>query len=168
MTVQLGDLVNESDWLLYGVVGKKATGGSSAIPAGSVVLLNESTGVWGLAGTSAKGKLGVVVNRYPLNVDSEDHINVLTGGGKIYAKTSTILKPDQGLMPSSTVAGQVGAYVASTIGGTYAQAEVQAARDEFTKKFAYYTGLEGQGKSIGKPKTDAAVNDTVLIQLGAN
>ena len=48
--VEPGDWVQGSERFLR--VVEKATGGGSAIARGKIVVLNETTGIWGLAGTS--------------------------------------------------------------------------------------------------------------------
>jgi len=165
MTVAVGDLGNTESLRLIGN-GKKATGGGSAVAAGKVIKLTQSTGVWAVAGTSAAGILSVVPNVYPANTDSGDDILFLKAGAEVYVTADGAIKPHANVMVSASTAGEVITYAVTAIDATPAQADVEAARDEFTKIVGVYLGHEGEGESEGKPVTDAADGDKIRIRLG--
>ncbi len=164
MTVALGDAGNPES-LKFVIVGTKATGGGSAVAAGKVALLTQSTGVWAVAGTSTKGLFGVIPNIYPANTDSGATINVAVGGGEWYVKADGAIKPYAQVQMSGSTAGEVVTYASTTIDTTPAQADVVAARDEFKKIVGIYVGHEGEGLG-GTVPTDAADGETIRIRLG--
>ena len=148
-----GDWVQGSERFFK--VVKKATGGGSAIARGKVVILNESTGVWGLAGTggSLLGRFGVVVLT---NTDSEAVMTICTGGGTVYVTADGAIKPDAACETSATNAGNVIAYSGS---GTYAAGL-------FREIVGYYRGHTDEGdNSKDHPATDAAATDVVKLEL---
>jgi len=164
MTVVAGDAGN-TESLKYIVTGTKATGGSSAIAVGKVVKLTEATGVWSAAATSSKGPFGVCANVYPVNGDSDAIINVAVGGGEWYVTADGAIKPYARVMISGSTAGEVVTWASATIDTTPAQADVVAARDEFSKVVGIYLGHEGEGKG-GTVPTDAADGEIIRILLG--
>lgn len=147
-------------------VGKKATGGGSAVLPGKVIKLTQSTGVWAIAGTGAAGQLSVVPSLSPLNTDSGDDILFLRAGAEVYVTADGAIKPNAAVMVSGSTAGEVVTYATTAIATTPAQADVEAARDEYTKIVGIYLGHEGEGGSEGKPVTDAADGDVICIRLG--
>lgn len=163
MTVVAGDPGN-TEALKYIVTGTKATGGSSAIAVGKVVKLTESTGVWSSAATSSKGPFGVCANVYPVNGDSDAIINV-ANGGEWYVTADGAIKPYTRVVVSASTAGEVIAFSSTSIDTTPAQADVVAARDEFSRIVGIYLGHEGEGKG-GTVPTDAADGDIIRILLG--
>jgi hypothetical protein len=152
---QAGDWVQGSEKFLRPV--KKATGGGSAIARGKIVFLDESTGIWAVAGTGGAiyTRKGVCV---ATNADSDATFVIGTGGGTYYVTSDGVIKPDSPVEASTTNAGNVMALSAS---GTYA---ANIGRE----LIGYYKGHADEGDGSGQhPATDAAATDLVKVEITA-
>lgn len=138
--VEPGDWVQGSERFLR--VVEKATGGGSAIARGKIVVLNESTGIWGLAGTGTKGKFGVVTHT---NLDADAVMTIMMGGGTVYVTFDGTVQEDAPCEISGTTAGEAVQYTRPTVSGSPTQAEVQNARDAFTEICGFYRGHADEG-----------------------
>ena|SRR5687768_7044216 len=165
-TALAGDLGNV-ETMKYRAIWKKATSGGSAILPGKVVKLTESTGVGALAPTTAglTGPFGVVPRLAPVNVDSDDTFQVITGG-EIYVTADGAIKPNQRVMPSTSTAGEVVAYVAPAASASPTQAEVNTAAEAQQKIVGIYLGHVDEGSGLTNEATDAADGQVIRILLG--
>lgn len=160
-TVNPGDWVQGSERFLR--IVKKASGGGSAIARGKIVVLNESTGVWALAGTASKGKFGVVTHT---NLDADTAMVIGTGGGTFYVTFDGAVKPDAPCEISGSTAGEAVQYVRPTVSGTPTQTEVENARDAFTEICGFYRGHTDEGDgSLDHTITDAADGNVGKLEL---
>ncbi len=156
-----GDWVQGSERFLK--VVEKATGGSSAIARGKIVILNESTGIWGLAGTATKGKFGVVTHT---NLDADSVMTIMMGGGVVYVTADGTIQEDAPCEMSGSTAGEIVQYTRPTVSGSPTQAEVQNARDAFTEIVGWYRGHTDEGDgSKDHPIVEAADGDVVKLEL---
>lgn len=145
----------------YIVQLQKATSGGSAIIRGVIVDLNTSTNVWRVAPTTGSaGKFGISTKAA---ADGDAVVDVCLKG-VVYATADGTIQPGRRVIVSATTAGQVIQYAASTVGGTYAQAEVIAAGGDFNRVVGTYLSKvdEMDGKN---PPTAAADGDIVRILL---
>jgi hypothetical protein len=151
--VKPGDWVQGSEKFLDATC-IKAAGGGSAIPRGKVVVLDEATGIWDLPGATSgvKGKKGVVTHT---NVDADETMTVMHGGGIVYVTVDDAVQADAAVQTSGTVDGNVEAF---TVPALYADADRVI--------LGYYRGHadEGDGSS-SHPKTETVATDVVKIQL---
>ena len=134
---------------------------SGAIARGVVVDLNTSTNVWRTAPTSgAAGKFGVCTKAA---ADGELVLDVCLKG-VVYLTSDGTIQPGRRVIVSATTAGQVIQYAASTVGGTFSQAEVIAAGGDFNRVVGTYLGKvdENDGKN---PPTAAADGDIIRVLL---
>jgi hypothetical protein len=159
-----GDWVQGSERFLR--VVKKATGGGSAIARGKIVVLNQSTGVWAVASTGAKGQFGVVTHT---NLDADAAMVIMTGGGTVYVTFDGVVKPDADCEIPGSTAGEAVQYVAPTVSGSPTQTEVQNARDASTEICGRYRGHDDEGDgSLDHTITDAADGDVAKLELLRN
>ena len=123
-------------------IGKKATGGSSAVAPGRIVFLAENTGIWAIATSGSTGRMGVVPSLAPVNVDADTTMNVVTGpGAEIYVEANGAIKPGADVVPDT--------------GGK--------AKGGFGGQFSY-VGHYGEGSGHGQPATDAASGHAIRIR----
>jgi len=163
MVLNLGDWEYGSEKYLRSV--KKNTGGGTAIARGKVVRRNDTNDRYDIAATTATaGEFGVCTHT---NLDGDAEFGAMIGGGTVVVTADGAIDPYADVMPSGATAGEVIAYVKSTIGGTYAQAEVQAARDEHDLIIGKYIGKEGEGDGglTGSALTAAQDGDKIKIAL---
>lgn len=126
------------------------------------VLLERDTGanVWKLATTSAKGPFVVCVKAA---LAGDTSISVLDEG-IVYLVAEGTIQPGALLMPGSSTAGRVKAYVASTIAATPAQSDVQGARDEFKLVVGRYMGKLSENSGASVP-TAATTADIIRVRF---
>lgn len=149
-------------------IWNKATSASSAIAAGKVVQLNESTGVAAVATAAAglKGPFGVVPRLKPLNVDSDPTFIVVTGkGAEMYVVCQGAIKPNARVGLSATVDGAVAAFVPAAASASPTEAEVEAAGEAFNRVVGEYVGHVDEGSGLENPASDAADGETIRIKL---
>lgn len=154
-TAVAGDLGNVESLKNY-AIWKKATGASSAIAPGLVVKLTNSTGVGAVAtaGTEIDGPFGVVPKLYPLNTDSDDTFNVITGeGAEMYVTADGVIKPNAEVALSASTDGQV---VAFATGSPTADPK---------SIVGTYLGHVDEGSGLDNEATDAADGDVIRIRL---
>ena len=126
-------------------IGKKATGGASAIAVGRVVFHTHATGVWAIATSGSTGRMGVVPKLAPVNVDGDDTLSVVTGvDAEIYTEATGAIKPGAHVLPDT------GGKVKASTGG---------------EGFAVYVGHYGEGSGLANDPTDAASAEAVRIKL---
>jgi len=157
MTVVAGDYEPGA----YIIVGPKGT--SAAIALGDVVELDTSNNVWKTAPATAnqKGPFGVAVKAA---ATADTTVSVLREG-RVYVKTSGTIHPVRYVQADSANAGQVVEYVPITIATTPLQADVQAARDEFSRIVGMYEGHENEGDGKTVP-TNTTTNDIIRVDFG--
>ena len=116
MTSNLGDLAY---WLNEDIeIGIKATGVGSAVPPGTCVTQTAGTGAWIASTATDTGRVGIVPNLAPINTDSDDSLQVVTGdGAEVYCRLNGACKPgarighdDTGKV-KSVASGGFGSYV---------------------------------------------------------
>ena len=124
-------------------VGKKASGGSSAIAVGRVVFHTGSSGLWAIATSGSTGRMGVIPNLDPVNVDGDTELQVAIDGEWIVEANGAI-KPGEQVLPDT------GGKVKATTGAG----------------FAFYVGHPNEGgNSVGNAPTDAAAAEAVKISI---
>jgi hypothetical protein len=129
-------------------IGKKATGGSSAIAVGRVVFHTHATGVWAIATAGSTGRMGVVPKLAPANVDADDTLQVVAAPkAQIYVEATGAIKPGAQLLPDT--------------GG-----KVKASTGQ--QGFAVYKGHYGEGSGLENDPTDAAAAEAVRIELSGD
>jgi len=145
-------------------IGKKATGASSAIAPGRVVVLNESTGNWAIAGATSSGRFGIVPKLHPFNVDADDTLQVATGiNSSWYVESAGVIKPGARVGPAAS--GKVQQYVASDVTATPTEATIEAAIQDFEQAPFVYEGHYGEGSGLYNDPTDAANADAVRVRI---
>lgn len=145
-------------------IGKKATGSSSAIAAGRVVVLNESTGVWAIAGSSSSGRFGIVPKLHPLNVDADDTLQVAVGiNSAWYVEAAGAIKPNARCSPYT--GGKVVQYVAGDVTATPTEATIEAAIQDFEQAPFEYEGHYGEGSGLHNDPTDAANGQPIRVRI---
>lgn len=128
-------------------IGKKATGGASAIAYGRVVFQTSSSGVWAIATAGSTGRMGVVPKLAPINVDADDTLQVTAAPrAQIYVEANGAIKPGSQVIPDT------GGKVKSTSG----------------QGFAVYKGHYGEGSGLENDPTDAAAAEAVRIELSGD
>lgn len=148
-------------------IGKKATGASSAIAAGRVVVLTESTGEWAIATSTSSGRFGIVPKLHPLNVDADDTLQVATGVNSAwYVEAAGTIKPGQRCR--STTGGKVVAYAATNLANsaTFADTTIEDAIKDFERAPFVYEGHYGEGSGLYNDPTDAANAEPVRVRIG--
>jgi hypothetical protein len=129
-------------------IGKKVSGGATAIAYGRVVFHNNGTGNWLIATSGSTGRMGVIPKLAPVNVDGDTDIHVMTGkDAEIYVEASGAIKPGSWVVPDT--GGKVKMRTSEAI-----QAIVGT-----------YKGHYGEGSGLGNPPTDAANAEAVRIAL---
>lgn len=129
-------------------IGKKATGGASAIAVGRVVFHSTGTGLWAIATTGSTGRLGVVPKLAPANVDADDTLQVVAAPrAQIYVESLGAFKPGAQLKPAT------GGKVIDSGGA---------------QGFAVYKGHYGEGSGLENDPTDAASGEAVRIELSGD
>jgi len=145
-------------------IGNKATGASSAIAAGRVVVLNESTGRWAISTSNSQGRFGIVPKLHPLNVDADDSIQVATGVNSAwYVEAAGAIKPGQRC--TGTTGGKVVAYTAGDVTATPTEATIEAAINDFEQVPFVYEGHYGEGSGLHNNPTDAANAEPVRVRI---
>jgi hypothetical protein len=142
----LGTPARADEFSLDGAVkiGKKATTGSSAVAAGRVVFHTGSSGLWAIATSGSTGRMGVVPNLAPLNIDADPTLQVAERvGAEYYVEANGAIKPSEQVLPDT------GGKVKATTGAG----------------FAIYEGHYGEGSGLGNAPTDAAAGEAVRIRL---
>jgi len=128
-------------------IGKKATGGSSAIAVGRVVFHTSSSGLWAIATAGSTGRMGVVPKLHPANVDADDTLQVQASPkAQIYVEATGAIKPGGQVIPDT------GGKVKATSG----------------QGFAVYKGHYGEGSGLENDPTDAAAAEAVRIELSGD
>ena len=129
-------------------IGKKATGGGSAIARGRIVFLTDSTGLWAIATGGSSGLMGVIPKLNPLNTDSDANLTVAArSGAEYYIEAGGAIKPNSRVMPTTGGKG-----IAAT--GTPTME---------TAPFSYM-GHYGEGSGLGTPPTDAANGEAIRVR----
>ena len=145
-------------------IGIKATGSSSAVAAGRVVVLDESTGVWAIAGSSSTGRFGIVPKLHPLNVDADEAIQVATGKNSAwYVEAQGTIKPGARVGPYT--GGKVQQFVAGDVTATPTEATIEAAIKDFEQAPFVYEGHYGEGSGLYNVPTDATTADPVRVRI---
>jgi len=145
-------------------IGNKATGASSAIAAGRVVVLDESNGLWGIAGTTSSGRFGIVPKLHPLNVDADDAIQVATGkNSEWYVEAASTIKPGARCGPYT--GGKVIQFAAGDVTATPTEATIEAAIKDFEQAPFVYTGHYGEGSGLFNNPTDASSGQAVRVRI---
>ncbi len=146
-------------------IGKKATSGSSAIAAGRVVVLTQSTGLWSLATAGSTGRLGIVPKLHPLNVDADDTLQVATGvNSEWYVEAAGAIKPGSRCQP--TTGGKLIAYVAGDVTATPTETTIESAIKDFERAPFVYVGHYGEGSGLYNDPTDAANGEPIRVRIG--
>ena len=129
-------------------IGKKATGGSSAIAYGRVVFHSTGTGLWAIATTGSTGRMGVVPKLHPPNADGDDTLQVeASPKAQIYVEALGAIKPGAQVKPAT------GGKVIDSGGA---------------QGFAVYKGHYGEGSGLENDPTDAASGEAVRIELSGD
>jgi hypothetical protein len=145
-------------------IGKKATGASSAVAAGRVVVLDESTGLWAIAGTSSTGRFGIVPKLHPLNVDADDTLQVATGVNSAwYVEAAGAIKPGARCSPGAS--GKVIQYVSGDTTATPTESTIEAAIKDFEQAPFVYEGHYGEGSGLHNDPTDAANGQPIRVRI---
>ena len=153
----------------------KATGGSSAIATGSVVVRTDATGDCAEATAGSFGRFGVVARLFPnydattvtgnINTDSSSKVAVITGNGaKVYVTASGNIPAGSRVVADT--GGKVKAYVEATY-STTTPGEFQSPLREFEKIVGVYEGHYGESEqAAGSAPTDATNAQVIRIKLG--
>jgi hypothetical protein len=154
-----GDPVTDSDLGQEHLeIWKKATGGGTAIPFGSVVVLPPSTDVCTAAITGSTGRFGVVVRldenfdsvtgRGSFNTDASNQVLVGTNGGRYYVTgTGAIIKNSEVQSATTGLIAQFGGTLTDT-----------------TRIAGIYEGHYGESlQAGGEPPTNATTGQANLI-----
>ncbi len=129
-------------------IGKKATGGATAVAVGRVVFQANASGLWAIATSGSTGRMGAIPNLDPVNADADANITVMAGkGAEIYVEATGAIKP--------------GSFVVPDTGGKVKQRGAEAAQ----ALVGIYKGHYGEGSGLGSPPTDAAAAEAVRIEL---
>ena len=145
-------------------IGNKATGASSAIAAGRVVVLDESNGLWAIAGTTSSGRFGIVPKLHPLNVDADDSLQVATGvNSEWYVEAAGTIKPGSRCQP--TTGGKLIAYTAGDVTATPTEATIESAIKDFERAPYVYTGHYGEGSGLYNNPTDASSGQAIRVRI---
>lgn len=149
-TAQLiGSPKNADEWSLDGAVeiGKKATGGGTAIAVGRVAFLTGSSGLWAIATAGSTGRMGVIPKLAPVNVDADDTLQVAARpGASYYVEAAGAIKPGSQVLPTT------GGKVIATSG----------------QGFAVYKHHYGEGSGLDNDPTDAANAEAVCIEVSGD
>ncbi len=160
----LGSPADGSDLERNLEIGIKATGASSAIAVGRVVVLTESTGVWSLATDGSTGRMGVVPKLDPVNVDADDTITVATGiNSAWYVEANGTIKPGARAAPSAN--GTLKQYAAGDVTTTVSEANVEAAIKDFERAPFVYEGHYGEGSGLGNKPTQILDNEVGRFRI---
>ena len=134
-------------------IGIKATGASTALGTGKVVVLTDATGYWAQATSDDAKRAGVIPKLYwgkDVNTDSSIKVTVLTGSGaEVYVESSGTILP--------------GARVQAGNGGTV-KAWATGKKAIGVYKGHYGEG-SGQGLSTAQNVTTAVTGEAVRISL---
>jgi hypothetical protein len=145
-------------------IGNKSTAGSSAIAVGRVVFLTESTGLWAIATAGSTGRMGVIPNLDPVNVDADPSLQVATGiGSEWYVEAAGAIKPGARCMP--TTGGKLIQYVAGDVTTTVSEANVEAAIKDFERAPFVYKGHYDEASGLKKKPTDAANGQAIRVRI---
>ncbi len=147
-------------------IGNKSTAGSSAVAAGRVVVLTQSTGLWAIGASGNTGRMGIVPKLDPLNVDADDTLQVATGqGSQWYVEAAGAIKP--GSRCTVTTGGKVIAYVAGDVTATPTESTIESAIKDFERAPFIYVGHYGEGSGLHNDPTDAANAEAVRVEIRA-
>jgi len=147
-------------------IGNKSTGASSAIAAGRIVYLNESTGRWAISTSTSHGRAGIIPKLHPLNVDADATLQVATGqGSQWYVEAASAIKPGQRCR--GTTSGKAVAYTATNIANTatFADTTIEDAILDFERGPFIYVGHYGEGSGLFNDATDAANTDPIRVEI---
>lgn len=145
-------------------IGNKATGASSAVAAGRVVVLNETNGLWAIAGTTSSGRFGIVPKLHPLNVDADDALQVATGVNSAwYVEAQGTIKPGARCGPYT--GGKVQQFGAGDVTATPTEATIEAAIADFEQVPFVYEGHYGEGSGLHNNPTDASTGQPVRVRI---
>jgi hypothetical protein len=126
-------------------IGKKASGGGSAIAAGRVVFIGSNGGNWAIATSGSTGRMGVVPNTAPLNADADTTLQVVDQArAEIYVEANGTIAP--------------GAEVVADTGG-----KVKQKGSETSGIVGKYDGHYGEGSGLANGATSAVAGDPVRI-----
>jgi hypothetical protein len=128
-------------------IGKKASGTTTAIAAGRVVFIGSTGGNWAIATSGSTGRMGVVPNLAPLNVDADTSIAVIDSpGAEIYVEANGAI------LANSEVVADTGG-------------KVKARSTETSGIVGKYMGHYGEGSGLGNAPTTAAAGEAVRISI---
>lgn len=139
---------------------KKATGSSSAIAAGRITVLTESTGLWAIGSSGARGRMGVVPALSPLNTDDMDTFPNITGiGASIYIEAGGTIEPGARVAPTTGGKGvQFSGDVTATPTQTTINSIVSAAP-------FIYEGHYGEGSGLDNEATQATTGQAIRVRI---
>jgi len=145
-------------------IGVKATGASSAIAVGRVVVL--SAGVWAIATSGSTGRMGIVPKLDPVNVDSDDTITVATGiNSAWYAEANGTIPVGSRCSPDT--GGKLKAFASTNIPNTatFADTTIENAILDFERAPFVYEGHYGEGSGLGNKPTQALVGEAGRFRI---
>lgn len=166
MTVAIGDYANDEDLHHNCEIGKKATGASSAIAPGRGVFHTQSSGLWAITTTSSSGRLGIIPNKHPLNLDGDATLQVETRKGvAMYVEAGGAIKPGGRCRPDAN--GKFIAAVAIDVTATVNESTVETALNLMDRPNEFwYEGHEGEGEGLANTPTDAANAEKIRVRIG--
>jgi hypothetical protein len=148
MTVYAGDLRDSESLGRYITTCGKVTTGGSAVPIGKLIKITETTGIGAVATAGDAGPFAATPRLYPASLDSDPSFTIVRGNGcEVYLETTGVLKQHQEVVADT--GGKVKARAAEADGLVVGE----------------YMGKEGEGRSHGKPITDAAATNIVCIRF---
>jgi hypothetical protein len=143
-------------------IWNKATSGSSAIAAGKIAFLVESTGIARIGGAGDSGRQGIVCKDSP-NLDGDAQFAVYTKPGtEAYGIAGGTIEP--GARVTTGAAGVAVQYAATDQTGSYVEATIELGEADFGRAPWVYVGHNGEGSSFDQKATQATVGQAVRLR----
>ena len=144
-------------------IGIKATGSSTAIAVGRVAFL-QTNGEWLIATDGSVGRMGIIPNLDPINVDADDTLQVATGlDSQWYVEFSATVVPGQRCAPSS--GGKLKAYTSGDVTATPTESTIEAAIQDFERAPFVYEGHYGEGSGLANKATNVTVGQAGRVRI---
>lgn len=123
-------------------IGKKASGGGSAIAVGRIAMLSGAN--WAIGASGSTGRGGVIPKLHPANVDADTELQVATRvGAEYYVEMNGTINPGSQVLPDT--GGKIKATSGAGIG--------------------IYKGHYGEGFGLGNAPTPGAAGEAGRIEL---
>jgi len=141
----------------------KATGASTTIAFGKIIVENATTGVWAQGQAGDTGRQGFVPALAPVMTDSSPtFMGVTRAGAEGYVQAGGAIKKNTRCMPGAD--GKLVQFVEGNVTATPTESTIESAIKDYARGQWVYLGHYGEGSGLDQPATDAVLDDWIRVR----